>query len=89
MKIVIFAISCFFDGRTDTGHHYDQKSSYVEIGQLIGNAPGGAKMDLHDFFAPTAPCVFKFQFGYYICIFCVSNFTKIFKGLKRVRPKFT
>ena len=24
------------------GHHYDQKSSYVEIGQLIGNAPGGA-----------------------------------------------
>ena len=25
------------------GHHYDKKSSYVEIGQLIGNAPGGAK----------------------------------------------
>ena len=30
------------------GHHYDKKSSYVEIGQLIGNAPGGAMSQNYD-----------------------------------------
>ena len=40
-------ISLVFHGDTDTGHHYDQKSSYVVNVELIGNAPGGAKIDAH------------------------------------------
>ncbi len=42
LKSSIFAIWTVFHVRTDTGHHYDKKSSYVETVQLIGNAPGGA-----------------------------------------------
>ena len=47
LKTTIFAILAVFHVDTDTGHHYDQKSSYGVTVQLIGNAPGGATIVMY------------------------------------------